>query len=203
MRSKLKSKEDFCYTFFKGIAYKQRHTTRHCKSLTTLSEVLSFHLIMIKIVEANTKEYIENAKELIWEYAQSLEFDLGFQDFDKEMENFPGQYAFPLGCLYVALDENQPIGCVALRDLGQGNCEMKRLYVKPNFRGLKAGKLLAEVVIKAARDMGYDFMRLDTIPSMKQANMLYNALGFKQIAPYRFNPIEGATFFEMNLKGEG
>jgi len=155
---------------------------------------------MINIVEANTKELIEQAKELIREYAQSLEFDLAFQDFNKEMEDFPGQYASPKGCLYIVLDENQPIGCVALRDLGQGICEMKRLYVKPNFRGQKVGKLLAEIVIKAAKDMGYDFMRLDTIPSMKQANMLYNALGFKQIAPYRFNPIEGATFFELNLK---
>jgi len=155
---------------------------------------------MIKIVEANTKEFIENAKELIREYAQSLEFDLGFQDFDKEMENFPEQYTLPQGCLYVAMDENQPIGCVAIRDLGQGICEMKRLYVKPYFRGLKAGKLLAEVVIKAARNMGYDYMRLDTVPSMKHANILYNNLGFKQIAPYRFNPIEGATFFELSLK---
>jgi len=155
---------------------------------------------MIKIVEVNTKESVENAKELILEYAQSLEFDLGFQDFDKEMENFPEQYALPRGCLYIALDANQPIGCVALRDLGQGICEMKRLYVKPYFRGQKTGKLLAEVVIKAARDMGYDYMRLDTVPSMKHANMLYSALGFKQIAPYRFNPIEGATFFELNLK---
>jgi len=75
---------------------------------------------MIKIVEVNTKESVENAKELILEYAQSLEFDLGFQDFDKEMENFPEQYALPRGCLYIALDANQPIGCVALRDLGQG-----------------------------------------------------------------------------------
>ena len=157
---------------------------------------------MIKIFEANTNEFIEKTKELIREYAQSLEFDLGFQDFDKEMENFPGQYALPGGCLYVALDENQPIGCVALRDLGHGICEMKRLYVKPFFRGQKVGKLLAEVVIKAARDMGYDFMRLDTIPSMKHANMLYNALGFEQIAPYRFNPLDGATFFELNLKKE-
>jgi ribosomal protein S18 acetylase RimI-like enzyme len=155
---------------------------------------------MIKIVEANTKEFVERAKELIWEYAQSLEFDLGFQDFDKEMEDFPGQYTSPKGCLYIALDENQPIGCVALRDLGQDICEMKRLYVKPLFRGQKAGKLLAEIVIKAARDMGYDYMRLDTIPSMKHANMLYTTLGFKQIPPYRFNPIEGATFFELNLK---
>ena len=157
-------------------------------------------MIMLKIVEADTKESIEKAKGLIREYAQSLEFDLGFQDFALEMENFPGQYASPRGCLYVALDENQPIGCVALRDLGQGVCEMKRLYVKPFFRGQKVGKLLAEIVIKAARDMGYDYMRLDTIPSMKQANMLYSALGFKQIAPYRYNPLEGATFLELNLK---
>jgi putative acetyltransferase len=158
---------------------------------------------MIQIVKANTETLVENAKELIREYAQSLEFDLGFQDFDKEMENFPGQYAPPRGCLYVALDANQPIGCVALRNLGQGVCEMKRLYVKPSLRGQKVGKLLAEIVIKAARDMGYDHLRLDTIPSMKQANMLYNALGFKQIAPYRFNPIEGATFFELNLNEKG
>ncbi|MBW2604761.1 MAG: GNAT family N-acetyltransferase [Deltaproteobacteria bacterium] len=155
---------------------------------------------MIKIIEANTKEFVERTKELIREYAQSLEFDLGFQGFDKEMENFPGQYAFPRGCLYIALDENQPVGCVALRDLGQGICEMKRLYVKKHLRGQKVGRLLAEVIIKAAGDMGYDYMRLDTIPSMKHANMLYNALGFKKIAPYRFNPIEGATFFELNLK---
>lgn len=158
---------------------------------------------MINIVEANTKELIEQAKELIREYAQSLEFDLGFQDFDQEMENFPGQYASSRGCLFIALVANKTIGCVALRDFGQGICEMKRLYVKPNFRGQKVGRLLAEVVIKAARDIGYDYMRLDTIPSMKQANMLYNALGFKQIAPYRFNPIEGATFFELNLKDKG
>jgi len=158
---------------------------------------------MIKIVEANTKEFVENAKKLIREYAQSLEFDLDFQDFDKEMENFPGQYAAPRGCLYVALEANQPIGCVALRDLGQSVCEMKRLYVKPSFRGQKIGRLLAEVVIEAARDMGYDFMRLDTVPSMKQANMLYNALGFKRIAPYRFNPLGGANFLELNLKEKG
>jgi len=158
---------------------------------------------MIQIVKANTETLVENAKELIREYAQSLEFDLEFQDFEKEMENFPGQYAPPRGCLYVALDANQPIGCVALRNLGQGVCEMKRLYVKPSLRGQKVGKLLAEIVIKAARDMEYDYMRLDTIPSMKQANMLYNDLGFKQIVPYRFNPIEGATFFELNLNEKG
>lgn len=168
--------------------------------LTTLFEVLNFQLTMIKIVEANTEEFIEKAKELIREYAQSLEFDLGFQDFDKEMENFPGQYVSPRGSLYIALNLNDPIGCVALRDLGQGVCEMKRLYVRPAFRGQKVGRLLAEMVIKAAKDMGYNYMRLDTIPSMKHANMLYAPLGFKKIPPYRFNPIEGATFFELNLQ---
>jgi len=157
---------------------------------------------MINIVQANTKELIELARDLIREYAQSLEFDLDFQGFDQEMEDFPGQYALPGGCLYIAMDENQPMGCVALRDLGEGICEMKRLYVKPLFRGQKIGRLLAETVIKAAEDMGYDDMRLDTIPSMKQANMLYTALGFKPIPSYRFNPIEGATFLELNLKKE-
>jgi ribosomal protein S18 acetylase RimI-like enzyme len=154
---------------------------------------------MVKIVEANTEELVEKAKALIREYAQSLEFDLEFQNFDKEIRDFPGPYVPPRGCLFIALNENQPIGCVALRDLGQGICEMKRLYVRPDFRGQKAGKLLAEVIINTAGDMGYDFMRLDTVPSMKQANRLYQTLGFKQIAPYRFNPIEGATFFELNL----
>jgi ribosomal protein S18 acetylase RimI-like enzyme len=156
--------------------------------------------MMIKIVEANTKESVEQAKSLIQEYAESLEFDLKFQDFDTEMEIFPEHYASPRGCLYIAMDENQPVGCVALRDLGDGICEMKRLYVKPNYRGQNIGRSLAETVIQAAGKLGYDRMRLDTIPSMKQANGLYKVLGFKEIAPYRFNPIDGATFFELNLK---
>ncbi|MGA8180537.1 MAG: GNAT family N-acetyltransferase [Desulfobacterales bacterium] len=155
---------------------------------------------MIKIVEANTKEFVEQAKALIREYAESLEFDLGFQDFDKEMEIFPEHYASPRGCLFIAMDENHPVGCVALRDLGDGICEMKRLYVKPNYRGKNIGRLLAETVIQAAGKLDYDRMRLDTIPSMKQANVLYKALGFRKIAPYRYNPFEDAAFFELNLK---
>ena len=156
--------------------------------------------MMIKIVQATTKESIENAKTLIREYAKSLEFDLGFQNFDQEMDDFPGEYAFPKGCLFIAMDENQPVGCVALRDLGDGICEMKRLYVIPDYRARHIGKQLAQTVIEAAGELGYDRIRLDTIPSMKQANVLYKALGFKKITPYRFNPIEGATFFELNLK---
>jgi GNAT superfamily N-acetyltransferase len=155
---------------------------------------------MVKIAQATTKASIENTKKLIREYAESLEFDLGFQNFDREMDDFPGQYAAPTGGLYLAVDEKQPVGCVALRDLGSGVCEMKRLYVRPESRGKNIGRLLAETVIRAAKNLGYDLMRLDTIPSMKQANMLYKVLGFKEIPPYRFNPIEGAIFFELNLK---
>jgi putative acetyltransferase len=156
---------------------------------------------MVKIVKANAKESIETVKTLIRDYAESLAFDLDFQNFDQEMDDFPGEYALPKGCLYLAMDENQPAGCVALRDLGDGICEMKRLYVKPDYRGQKIGRLLAQTVIRAARELGYERMRLDTIPSMKRANVLYKALGFKEIAPYRFNPIEGAAFFELHLKG--
>ncbi len=158
---------------------------------------------MVKIVKATTKESIAYAKTLIREYAESLGFDLGFQNFDQEMDDFPGQYALPKGRLYLAMDEKNPIGCVALRDLGDGICEMKRLYVRPNCRGRHIGRVLAETVIKTASELSYDLMRLDTIPSMKQANVLYKALGFREIAPYRFNPVEGATFFELNLKEKG
>ena len=111
---------------------------------------------MVNIISATQKESIEHAKTLIREYAESLEFDLDFQDFDKEMEGFPDRYASPGGCLYVAMDENRPAGCVALRDLGDGICEMKRLYVKPDYRGQKIGRLLAQSVIRAARELGYN-----------------------------------------------
>jgi len=155
---------------------------------------------MVKIIQAATVESVETVKTLIRDYSESLGFDLDFQNFDQEMDDFPGEYALPKGRLYLAMDENQPAGCVALRDLGDGNCEMKRLYVRPDYRGKNIGKLLAETVIQAAGELGYDRMRLDTIPSMKQAIVLYKILGFKEIAPYRFNPIEGAAFFELNLK---
>ena len=155
---------------------------------------------MINIVPANTPDRIGNAKALFQEYAGSLAFDLDFQNFDQELEDFPGQYSPPRGRLFLAVFENQAIGCVGLRDLGKGVCEMKRLYVKPYLRRQKTGKMLAETVIQAAKDIGYDCMRLDTIPSMKSANILYKSLGFKEIEPYRFNPIEGALYLELRLK---
>jgi len=155
---------------------------------------------MIEIVEANTDELIAKAKDLFQEYAASLEFDLGFQNFDQELNSFPGQYSEPSGRLYLALCERQPIGCVGLRYFEKGICEMKRLYVKPNFRGKQAGRALAEASIQAARNIGYAYMRLDTLPSMESANKLYKSLGFEQIEPYRHNPIEGTIYMQLKLK---
>ena len=118
---------------------------------------------MIEIIEANTDKLIVKAKELFQEYAESLGFDLCFQNFEQELADFPGQYSPPRGRLFLAVSENHPIGCVALRDFGRDMCEMKRLYVRPDFIGRRVGRLLAETVINAANDIGYDCMRLDTI----------------------------------------
>ncbi len=154
----------------------------------------------MEIVEAGTEALISRAKELVLEYSQSLEFDLGFQDFDAELEDFPRQYSPPTGCLVLALSEDQPIGCVGVRYLEKTICEMKRLYVRPRFRGKQAGKALAQAAIKTGKALGYQRMRLDTVPSMESANRLYRSLGFVEIGPYRHNPIEGATYLELNLK---
>jgi len=127
--------------------------------------------------------------------------DLGFQNFDTELEKFPMQYSPPTGCLLLALSQNLPIGCVGARYFEDGICEMKRLYVKPNFRAKHAGRLLAEAATKAGKSLGYERMMLDTLPSMKSANQLYNSLGFVEIEPYRYNPIKGAKYLELSLKG--
>jgi putative acetyltransferase len=155
---------------------------------------------MIEIIEANTADFVAKAKELFQEYAGSLGFDLCFQNFDQELDDFPGQYSPPMGCLFLALSENQPIGCVGLRSFEKGVCEMKRLYVRPDFRGRKAGRLLAEAAIKAGKAIGYEIMRLDTLPSMVGANILYKSLGFREIEPYRHNPMKGAIYMELNLR---
>jgi ribosomal protein S18 acetylase RimI-like enzyme len=154
---------------------------------------------MLEIYKASTDKDIETAKILFVEYADSLGFDLAFQDFDKELANLPGQYCPPRGCLLLAEYKNQPAGCVALRPLSDEICEMKRLYVRPQFRDLGIGRALADTIIEKARKIGYTLMRLDTVPTMKTARALYQSLGFKQINPYRYNPIEGAGFMELKL----
>ena len=156
-------------------------------------------MLMLKILQAHTGENLKVIKMLFEEYANSLDFDLGFQDFDKELANFPGDYAPPKGCLLLAKHEGKVASCVALRELSDGVCEMKRLYVKPQFRGLGIGRALAEAVIQEAQKIGYTRIRLDTAPSMHEARALYMSLRFKEISPYRYNPIEGAEFMELSL----
>jgi len=158
--------------------------------------------MMIEIVEANTKILITKVKELFLEYSESLGFDLSFQNFDAELDNFPVQYSPPTGSLFLALSQNLPIGCVGVRYFEDDICEMKRLFVKPNFRGKRVGRLLAEAAVKAGKILGYERMRLDTLPTMEKANHLYRSLGFIEIEPYRYNPIEGAKYLELNLKEE-
>ncbi len=158
---------------------------------------------MLKIFPAETNEDLEIIKQLFVEYADSLGFDLGFQNFEEELANLPGDYAPPEGCLLLAKYKGQAAGCVALRKLSEGVCEGKRLYVRPQFRGLKIGRRLVKAIIAEARKIGYSCIRGDTVPSMQIAQALYASLGFKEIEPYCHNPIEGAKFIELKLSIRG
>jgi len=154
---------------------------------------------MLKIFEAKTEEDIESFRYLLKEYVDSLGIDLSFQNFQEELVNLPGCYAKPEGCILLAEYDGKIAGCVALRKLSDGICEGKRLYVKPQFRGLEIGRKLMEALIEEARKLGYTHIRGDTLPLMKTAQALYASLGFKEIAPYTYNPIEGAIFLELKL----
>jgi putative acetyltransferase len=137
---------------------------------------------------------------LFREYADSLGFDLCFQDFEQEVAELPGQYAPPSGCLLLATVGDEPVGCVALKKLADGVCEMKRLYVRSGHRGTGLGRALAEQVILEATRLGYQSIRLDTIPSVVgSAVTLYRSLGFRDIPAYCFNPLPGALFMELRL----
>jgi ribosomal protein S18 acetylase RimI-like enzyme len=155
---------------------------------------------MVRVARAVSEIDISNIRTLFTEYASSLGFDLSFQDFEKELAELPGEYSQPNGCLLLALEGDRVAGCVGIRKLAQGVSEMKRLYVRPAFRGKGIGKLLAAFIIREAGKIGYKKMRLDTVPSMKEAIALYRSLGFKEIQAYRYNPIEGALFLELDLE---
>ena len=154
---------------------------------------------MLRVLQAETGKNLEYIRTIFEEYAASLDFDLDFQNFREELDSLPGEYASPDGHLLIAMYEDKPAGCIALRKLNHGICEMKRLYVKPQFRGLGIGRTLTEAIIGEAKQIGYALMRLDTVPSMEKARALYVSLGFKEISPYRFNPIEGSQFMELAL----
>jgi GNAT superfamily N-acetyltransferase len=154
---------------------------------------------MWHIAEAASAEDWAAARGLFEAYARSLDFDLEFQGFSQELATLPGDYAPPLGCILLARDAAGPVGCVALRPLGGDVCEMKRLFVAPAARGRGIGRQLAETVLERARALGYKRMRLDTVSSMRAAEQLYASLGFRPIAPYCFNPLPGARFYERLL----
>ena len=156
---------------------------------------------MIQVVQAAEPSHIDQIRALFVEYANALEVDLCFQSFEKELAELPGGYAPPCGCLLLALDGDRPAGCVALRDLGSGIAEMKRLYVCPEYRGQRLGRALAERIIGEARRLGYQKMRLDTLPSMQAAIAMYRSLGFQPIPAYWSYPIEGLLFMELPLIG--
>ena len=155
--------------------------------------------VMLSIIQARDSEELQCARTLFEEYAASLNFDLCFQNFDEELASLPGEYSPPQGCILLALQDGQTAGCVALRGLDDGICEMKRLYVRPAFRGAGIGRALAEAIITEARRKGYKKMCLDTVPSMHEAQALYESLGFQDIAPYRYNPTCGTRFMELRL----
>jgi putative acetyltransferase len=154
----------------------------------------------LTFAQAESPPQIAQARELFLEYAQSLGFSLCFQNFDQELAELPGDYAPPAGRLLLAEFDAQLAGCVALHKLDSAVCEMKRLYLRPQFRGRGLGRLLAEKIIAEARLIGYERMRLDTVePVMKDAVAMYRRFGFKDIAPYCPNPNPGVLYMELQL----
>jgi carbonic anhydrase len=158
---------------------------------------------LLKIVKVESNEHLEQVKKLILEYVSWLGIDLSFQGFDEEFAQLPGRYAPPDGRLLLVLYDNHPAGCVGLRAMGAGICEIKRMYVRPAFRGKGIGWALANTIIKEAKKIGYTRIRLDTGDIMEGAKSLYCSLGFKEIEPYYDVPDEfrpRMTFMELFLK---
>ena len=154
---------------------------------------------MCEFIIAQTEEDYREAAALLRDYEAGLGIDLCFQGFPEEFESLERMYGPPGGRFLIVRQGELTAGCVALRDLGGKVCEMKRLFVRPDFRGRGLGRRCAEEIVQAAREMGCATVRLHTLPSMRAAMALYRSMGFREIAPYAENPVEGVVFMELGL----
>lgn len=155
--------------------------------------------MMIKLLTVENIDHLTKVKALFQEYAGTRPNDPALIDFPEEIRNLPGEYAPPGGAVILACFDDEPAGCVAIHKIEDGICEMKRLYVPLRFRGKGLGRALIKAILKEALMMGYSRMRLDTIPGMKEAQGLYESLGFYEIPAYRKNPNKGTTYYEIRL----
>ncbi len=153
----------------------------------------------MQLLQAATPHEWNEARRLVREYAASLNVDLSFQDFDRELEHFTVEYAAPKGAFILVEDQGQFVACIGVRQFADEVGEVKRLYVAPAARGRGLGRVLVELVITRARQLGYGSLLLDTLPFMKEAQALYLSLGFQPTTAYRFNPIEGSAFLRLDL----
>jgi putative acetyltransferase len=154
---------------------------------------------MAELLHPNLPSLWETARELVREYAASLNISLDFQNFDEELQHFETEYAPPSGAFLLARNEGEFLGCGAFRRFSATDCEMKRLYVRPAGRNLGIGRQIAVALINEAKSLGYRQMLLDTLPTMQSAQALYQSLGFVATQPYRFNPIQGTSFLKLDL----
>ncbi len=155
--------------------------------------------LTVPSISAAGPEDLAAIREMLTEYAAWVAVDLGFQQFEREVQGLPGDYQPPFGCLLIARIADGPAGMVALRRRDDERCEMKRLYVRPEARGTGLGRQLAERVIAEARARGYREMLLDTLPVMQDAQRMYLTLGFRDIAPYYESPIPGTRYMALLL----
>jgi ribosomal protein S18 acetylase RimI-like enzyme len=160
---------------------------------------LKMPLSEIQFLISQTPGEFKIAKDLFEEYGASLSVDLCFQGFDEELQTMHTQYNLPKGCLMLVYENEKAIGCAAIREYEKNSCELKRMYLKQECRGKGIGKKLLQLMSDKAKELGYTKILLDTLPQMKEAQHLYKTFGFKQIDPYRFNPVEGTVYMEKFL----
>jgi len=153
----------------------------------------------IEFKTASTPEEFLDGRSLFIQYANSLDVDLSFQDFQNELDTIEKQYSEPKGALLLAYKDDIVVACAGIRELNKDIAELKRMFVEPGYRKLKIGRKLLELAIDIARQLNYNLIRLDTLPTMTKAQGLYRSFGFYEIAPYRFNPVKGTVFMEMKL----